>query len=93
MPEDHVQVPLTLSAGTAELLSALIDPDYGAPDLEGVIELLIDHARQGVMRPASWERPWLCSVFGHEWPRRLERDPDVPHHDRVRRDDRNGTPA
>lgn len=83
MPEQSgVQVTLNLSASTADLLSALTDPVYD--DLEAVLMKLVDHARQGVQRPGSWEREWLCSAFGYDWPERLERDPDVPHHDRVR---------
>ena len=72
-PED-ITVSLTISAQTAELLSALIDPELGLNDLVGVIYELIDHAQQGVYRPGAWERDWLCRAFGYDWPDRLEPD-------------------
>jgi hypothetical protein len=87
MPDEpDVVISLTLRADVADLLSALIDPGYGVTGLEGVIGTLVDHAWQGALRPASWERSWLCSAFGSDWIERLERDPDLPHHDRRRRD-------
>lgn len=85
-PEPDVVISLTLRADVADLLSALIDPDMGIGTLEGVIGTLVDHAWQGVLRPSSWERDWLTSAFGSDWPGRLERDPDLPHHDRRRKD-------
>lgn len=81
-PGPDVVISLTLRADVADLLSALIDPDYGVTSLEGVIGTLVDHAWQGVLRPASWERDWLTPAFGSDWPNRLVRDPDIPHHDR-----------
>lgn len=86
-PEPDVVISLTLRADVADLLSVLIDPDYGTSSLESVIGTLVSHAREGVLRPGAWERDWLCSVFGSDWPGRLVRDPDIPHHDRRRRDD------
>lgn len=80
-----VQVTLTLSADTAELLSALIDGTY-ATDLESVLRYLADCARQGIQRPGSWERGWLVQAFGDDWLERVERHPQVPHRDRVRKD-------
>lgn len=86
MPDEpDITISVTLRADVADLLSALIDPDFGVTGLDGVIGTLVDHAWQGTLRPGSWERPWLCSAFGSDWTRRLERDPDVPHHDRRRR--------
>lgn len=40
-----------------------------------VLVELADHARQGIFRPGSWERPWLKQAFGDEWVERLEQDP------------------
>jgi hypothetical protein len=80
-----VTVTLTLRADVAALLSALADPGDGNAALEGVIGTLVDHAWQGALRPGSWERSWLRAVFGEDWLARLERDPDTPHHDRLRR--------
>ena len=87
MPDERpdVTVTLTLRAETAELLSVLGRTEYGPGDLQGVLMQLVDHARQGVQRPGAWEREWLCSAFGYDWPDLLECDPEVRHHDRVRR--------
>lgn len=81
----RVLVTVSLTEETAGLLSALIDPEWGPGDLEAVIGRLLDHAQQGVQRPGAWERDWLVSVFGVDWTERLERDPQVSHHDRPRR--------
>ncbi len=91
MPDQpDVEITLTLPAWEAEHLSALIDPDQGLPDLKAVIGEILDHVQQGVSRPGSWERSWLCQAMGHDWLARLERDPEVPHHDRVRRTEPEG---
>lgn len=45
--------------------------------VQSVVELLIDHAQQGVYRPGSWERGWLAHVFFEDWTDRLE--PGDPH--------------
>jgi hypothetical protein len=45
-------------------------PDY--IKVEAVVLQLIDHAQQGVYRPGSWERPWLCQAFGDDWTKRME---------------------
>jgi hypothetical protein len=40
--------------------------------VEAAVELLLDHAQQGVYRPGAWERPWLVQVFGEDFIARLE---------------------
>jgi hypothetical protein len=57
-------------------------------DLETVADVLfelLDHAQQGVYRPGSWERPWLCQALGYEWTANVEPDPDQPMFERPRR--------
>lgn len=81
-----VIIPVTVSASDAELLSVLVDPEMALDDLGDVIGRLVSHARDGVLRPGAWERDWLVSVFSLDFTERLERDPQVPHHDRARKE-------
>lgn len=85
MSDDDVTIPVTIPAWEAERLSALVGPAAGIPDLEAVVYQLLDHAQQGVYRRGAWEREWLMQVFGDDWLKRLEPDPGLPYHDRVRR--------
>jgi hypothetical protein len=72
-----VQVTVTLSVDTAQRLAVLADDDsYGTASVARVLAVLADHAQQGVYRPGSWERPWLCQVFGDEWLSQVEPDLD-----------------
>src|SRR5580692_8630561 len=69
-----VEITLTLSARVADLLGALVDPQWGHTGIKDVIGQLIDHAQQGVYRPGAWEREWLCQAFGYDWADRMEPD-------------------
>jgi len=63
-----MQITLDLDDVTAPLLATL--DDQGS--VEGTIYRLIDHAANGVYRPGSWERPWLCQAFGEDFLDHLE---------------------
>ena len=84
--QPDVTIPVVIPAWEAELLSALISEEDGMPDLAAVIGTLLDHVQQGVCRRGAWERSWLMQAFGDDWLARLEPDPEVPYHDRTRRD-------
>jgi hypothetical protein len=72
-----VQVTVTLPVDTAQRLAVLADDDsHGTASVARVLAVLADHVQQGVYRPGSWERPWLCQVFGDEWLSQLEPDTD-----------------
>jgi hypothetical protein len=63
-----------------------------AGSVEEVVELLVDHAQQGVYRPGAWERAWLCQVFGDDWLQHMEVGdpygrPDSPMFQRPRKRD------
>lgn len=73
MPDESVPVTIYLLPEHIARLTAIADPASG---LHGVLYELIDHAQQGVYRPGSWERGWLCQVFGEDWLQRLEPDDD-----------------
>ncbi|MCG8555584.1 MAG: hypothetical protein MJD61_09910 [Proteobacteria bacterium] len=45
---------------------------------------LVERLTDGIRRPGSWERPWLCQAFGHDWLERLESDPEIPWAQRPR---------
>jgi hypothetical protein len=61
---------IAVSETVYDLLQVLAGNDQ---NVESVIELLIDHAQQGVYRPGSWERAWLRDVFPEdEWLPKLE---------------------
>ncbi len=47
---------------------------------------LIHSAADGMRRPGSWERGWVEQAFGSKWQDRLEQDPEVPTHQRVRKE-------
>lgn len=67
------QITVEVSDTVYQLLRVL--GPAGQPDaiaVATVLELLIDHAQQGVYRPGSWERQWVVQVFGEEWADRLE---------------------
>jgi hypothetical protein len=65
---DGESVTVSLPHGVAGQLSVLAGtPDRGAGAVADVLGRLIDHAQQGVTRPGSWERSWVCQVFGHDW--------------------------
>jgi hypothetical protein len=63
-----MQITLEIDDITASLLATLSD-DGSIPE---VLEILIDHAAEGVYRPGSWERAWLCQVFGEDFIEKLE---------------------
>jgi len=63
-----MRITLEIANITAELLRTLDERG----DVEAVIESLIDHAAQGVYRPRSWERSWVCQAFGEDFLDRLE---------------------
>ena len=69
-PDEPVEltITITLSAREVELLRVIGEPRQ-------VLNDLVDHATQGVYRPLSWERPWLCKALGYDWIERLEPDP------------------
>lgn len=72
-------ITITVTDEVAARLAALIDPDgdppvTGAATVADVVSVLVDHAQQGVYRPGAWERDWLCSAFGYDWPGRLVPD-------------------
>jgi hypothetical protein len=64
------------------VLSPKGDPKY-------TLQYLLGCVLDGVQRPGAWERCWLEQAFGDEWQSRLEVDPDVPWHQRPRRDGSN----
>lgn len=73
-------ITLQVSDEVHALLTTLTDEFR--PDVEAVIDDLIDHAQQGVYRPGAWERGWLCQAFGEDFIAKLERNPDAPCFDR-----------
>lgn len=81
-PEPTVAV--SMPDWLATRLSVLIDPDRGITDLAGVIGEILDHVQQGIYRPGSWERGWLCQAVGYDWTARMEPDPDSPPFERPR---------
>ena len=75
-------VTVTLPAGWVQRLGVLAGDDgraYGEAAVIRVLLTLADHAQQGVARPGSWERGWVCQVFGDQW---LSPAGPDPHHDR-----------
>jgi hypothetical protein len=71
-----IKVTATLPVEVAQRLAVLADDSYGTASVVRVLTVLADHAQQGVYRPGSWERPWLCRVFGDEWLSQVEPDTD-----------------
>jgi hypothetical protein len=69
-------VTITVDPVVYRLLEALTSGESAPRSVEAVIGALIDHAQQGVYRPGSWERGWLCQVFGGDWTAHL--DPGDP---------------
>ncbi len=59
-------IALEVDATVYELLSVL------GGTAEEVVGELIDHAQQGVYRPGSWERNWVCQAFGDDWTKLVE---------------------
>jgi hypothetical protein len=84
MPQrkSEVTVTLRLPVEWARYLRVLIDPEIGMEDISDVLTELADHAQQGVCRPGSWEREWLCQAFGFAWTESMEPDPDVSYLER-----------
>jgi len=54
-------------------------PGAGETEVVRALLALVHHVVDGVERPGSWERPWLCQVFGETWTELCEQDPDVPY--------------
>jgi len=77
-PPRYVDVTVRLPEPWVQNLEALVDPDHGLDDVAAVLTELADHAQQGVYRPGSWERPWLCQALGWDWLENLEPDPEHP---------------
>jgi hypothetical protein len=77
-PIREVSITVRLPEEFVRNLEALVDPERGPADVAAVLAELADHAQQGVYRPGSWERAWLCQAFGYEWLERLEPDPEHP---------------
>lgn len=77
------EITITITDEVAARLAVLTDPSLLtagatiAAAASDAVAVLIDHAQVGVTRPGSWERGWICQVFGDEWTARLEPDPDV----------------
>lgn len=65
-------VTVKLTPVVIELLTVL-----GDGSAQQAIFKLIDHAQQGVYRPGSWEREWICQAFGSEWIAKME--PGCPY--------------
>lgn len=63
-----MKVTIELPDTTYRLLQVL----DSAGSVETVLQTLADHAQQGVYRPGSWEREWLCQVFIEDWAGKLE---------------------
>lgn len=89
MPDEpEITVTLTFPRLIAERLAALDDPERAGAPLEErvttVLDVLADHAQQGVVRRGAWERGWLLQAFGYDWLDHMEPDPEGPHHDRPR---------
>jgi hypothetical protein len=70
--EANRTITITVSATVYSLLEVLAGAAGTGPTVEDVVSELIDHAQQGVYRPGSWERPWLCQAFGGDWTSKLE---------------------
>jgi hypothetical protein len=66
MSAGQVEVTVTLLPEVAARL-AVLDEQGGPGAAAAVLATLADHAQQGVCRPGSWERGWLCQVFGDGW--------------------------
>src|SRR5215469_7693105 len=68
------KITIELSKTMYSLLEVLTKGEWApAKTVQGVIEMLIDHAQQGVYRPGAWERQWLEQVFPPEgWHEHLE---------------------
>lgn len=75
------RLTIELGEDTVRLLQVLDDRG----DAEAVLHELAARVVDGVSRPGSWERPWLCQAFGYEWQDRLEPDPDAHWRQRPRR--------
>lgn len=72
--EPQTAIMLAVSPIVAELLAVLDNGDVNDPretQVARVLRRLVDHAQQGVYRPAAWERRWLEQVFGDEFLARL----------------------
>jgi hypothetical protein len=50
-----------------------------------VLYQLVERVLDGVHRPGSWERAWLCQAFGDEWIERMEQDPQAAWRQRIGR--------
>lgn len=58
--------------------AALLKVLAGDKEPADALRQLVHHATDGVRRPGSWERPWVCQVFPEEyWSDRVEPDPDT----------------
>ena len=66
-----VTITIELSAEGLALLAVL---DEGGRADAALLELAA-RAIDGVIRPGSWERPWLHQAFGDAWEERLELNP------------------
>jgi hypothetical protein len=64
-----MKLTIKITTSEKEILSIL-----GEDPLQ-VVESLIHHTVDGVVRPGSWERGWLQQVFGSDFESRLENDP------------------
>jgi hypothetical protein len=63
---------ITLEIGDVPYQLLQVLADHNETTVEGVVEELVHHAQQGIYRPGSWERPWLCQAFGDGWTRLLQ---------------------
>jgi hypothetical protein len=70
-------ISVVLDIEIVACLEILGDPEHPEESAASVLAELADRARDGVTRPGSWERPWLCQAFGDEWTERLEPDPEA----------------
>lgn len=66
-----MKIEIEIDRETALKLAALAPPTRKTSALRSkvvnVLNILIDHAQQGVYRPGAWERGWVCQAFGDEW--------------------------
>jgi hypothetical protein len=62
-----------------ELVAVPVDDDAPAElRARQVLQTLVGAVWSGIMRPGSWERPWLCSAVGDAFTAYLEPEGSAP---------------
>lgn len=83
-----VRLEVEIPEAWVELLQVFVgeeDEDWAlCANLEAVIARVLDHVQQGVYRPGSWERAWICQVFGDGWVSKMRVDPKNHLYERPR---------